>query len=66
MVNLCLCVKKAIGMSFHARPASKRTMTIEGHVQEWVSVAVFVHQTGFQSGAMNKIALSGLFMYMPL
>ena len=39
---------------------------LEGHVQECISVAVFVHVTELQSGAMNKISIPGLFMYMTL
>ena len=39
---------------------------LEVHVQECISVAVFVHVTELQSGAMNKNALPGLFLYMTL
>ena len=39
---------------------------LEGHVQECISVAVFVHVTELQSGAMNIISIPGLFMYMTL
>ena len=39
---------------------------LEGHVQECISVAFFVHAAKLLLGAMNKIALPDLFLYMTL
>ena len=39
---------------------------LEGHVQECISVAFFVHAAKLLPGAMNKIALPDLFLYMTL
>ena len=61
-----LCVKSAPEAHLCARAANQIHNHLEVHVQECISVAVFVHVTELQSGTMNKIALPGLFMYMTL